>query len=100
MKKVIAYFLLAIFLTSSSVELCKDLCNKDAVSFSKITPEDDTEKKDAEKELGFEKDKIVIYSYSSDPIFLSSSSTYSTLKFLLLPSPYISKEVNPPNATI
>jgi hypothetical protein len=50
--------------------------------------------------LGFEKDKIVIYSYSSDPIFLSSSSTYSTLKFLLLPNPYRYKKINPPNAIV
>ena len=99
MKKIIAFLLLLIFVSSISVQLYNDLCGKNQVSFSKLTAEDDdSEKKETENEKDFEKDKIVFEASVSQHFILSSNSIYYISQSSLLPNPCIAKEINPPNA--
>lgn len=99
MKNIIA-LLLVIFVSSTAVELYYDLFGKDGTSFSKLNTEDDSEKKESEKEDNFEKDKIIFTVSYKEQFILIARSNHSIYQLLLLPNPYISKDINPPNAIV
>ncbi|MBL0145796.1 MAG: hypothetical protein IPP48_08570 [Chitinophagaceae bacterium] len=100
MKKIIAYILILLFVTSSSLEVYKDYINGKGLSVSVIESEDDAEKKGIEKENEFAKDKLIYPTFSEAFSHSIATAKYYIKHLHILPNPYISKDINPPNLAV
>jgi hypothetical protein len=97
MKRLITYILFIIFAGSAVADLYKGIFNDDRISISKTDTQEDDEKKETEKEDSLSKDKIISYTDFNIRHLVTAQKYYLTHS-LMLPKPYNSMEIIPPEA--
>ena len=96
MKKLVAFILIILFVTSSAIEVYNSYTAGKAVAFSVAENEDNEEEKNIEKEPEFAKDKLLPCFIINVSNALVISDKYIITHSYILPHPYISEEINPP----